>query len=210
MASFYGAQMSAMDNATRNAGEMIKQADDAVQSFAPGDDHQGTDRNHLGRGSALMPSSTWKLEVPMAELTMTHGTGAPSAMSNRATGRITQVIGAVVDVQVRGASAGNLERTRNDEWRQPPCSRSRATPRRILGALRFDGHFRRPRARPGGDRYRRARSRCRSARRRLGASSMSSASRWMRWARSRPTTLRADPSAGALLCRASDRGADPR
>jgi F-type H+/Na+-transporting ATPase subunit beta len=35
----------------------------------------------------------------MAELTMTHGTGAPSAMSNRATGRITQVIGAVVDVK---------------------------------------------------------------------------------------------------------------
>ena len=35
----------------------------------------------------------------MAELTMTHGTGAPSSMSNRATGRITQVIGAVVDVK---------------------------------------------------------------------------------------------------------------
>jgi F-type H+/Na+-transporting ATPase subunit beta len=35
----------------------------------------------------------------MAELTMTHPTGAPSSMSNRATGRITQVIGAVVDVK---------------------------------------------------------------------------------------------------------------
>src|SRR5437588_6525302 len=35
----------------------------------------------------------------MAELTMTHPTGGPSPMSNRPTGRITQVIGAVVDVK---------------------------------------------------------------------------------------------------------------
>jgi F-type H+-transporting ATPase subunit beta len=35
----------------------------------------------------------------MAELTMTHPTRGPSDMSNRATGRITQVIGAVVDVK---------------------------------------------------------------------------------------------------------------
>jgi F-type H+-transporting ATPase subunit beta len=35
----------------------------------------------------------------MAELTMTDPTGAPSSASNRATGRITQVIGAVVDVK---------------------------------------------------------------------------------------------------------------
>ena len=35
----------------------------------------------------------------MAELTMTHPTRGPSDMSNRPTGRITQVIGAVVDVK---------------------------------------------------------------------------------------------------------------
>src|SRR3954454_19349636 len=35
----------------------------------------------------------------MAELTLTHPTGTPSSTSNRATGRITQVIGAVVDVK---------------------------------------------------------------------------------------------------------------
>ena len=52
-ASIYGAQMSAMDNATRNAGEMIKKQTIALQPHAPGEDHQGTDRDHLGRRGAL-------------------------------------------------------------------------------------------------------------------------------------------------------------
>ena len=52
-ASFFGAQMSAMDNATRNAGEMVKKYTLALQPHPPGDDHQGTDRNHLGRRGAL-------------------------------------------------------------------------------------------------------------------------------------------------------------
>ena len=52
-ASEQGARMSAMDNATRNAGDMIKQADAELQPHAPGDDHQGTDRDHLGRRGAL-------------------------------------------------------------------------------------------------------------------------------------------------------------
>ena len=52
-ASFFGAQMSAMDNATRNAGDMIKQADAGLQPPASGADHQRTHRNHFGRGSAL-------------------------------------------------------------------------------------------------------------------------------------------------------------
>ena len=55
IASFFGAQMSAMDNATRNAGEMVKKYTLALQPHAPGDDHQGTDRNHLGRRGALNP-----------------------------------------------------------------------------------------------------------------------------------------------------------
>ena len=52
-ASEQGARMSAMDNATRNAGEMIRKQTHHLQPHAPGDDHQGTDRDHLGRRSAL-------------------------------------------------------------------------------------------------------------------------------------------------------------
>ena len=56
-ASFYGAQMTAMDNATRNAGDMIQQADAHLQPHAPGDDHQGTDRDHLRRRGAVTRSA---------------------------------------------------------------------------------------------------------------------------------------------------------
>ena len=38
-AGFYGSQMTAMDNATRNAGDMIKKLVDPVQPPAPGGDH---------------------------------------------------------------------------------------------------------------------------------------------------------------------------
>ena len=52
-ASFYGAQMTAMDNATRNAGDMIKKLTLQIQPLAPGLDHQGTDRDHLRRRGHL-------------------------------------------------------------------------------------------------------------------------------------------------------------
>ena len=52
-ASFYGSQMSAMDNATRNAGEMIKKQTQIYNRSRQGNDYQRTYRNHLGRGSAL-------------------------------------------------------------------------------------------------------------------------------------------------------------
>ena len=52
-ASEQGARMTAMDNATRNAGEMLQEADHQIQPVAPGADHQGTHRNHLRRGSAV-------------------------------------------------------------------------------------------------------------------------------------------------------------
>ena len=52
-ASEQGARMSAMDNATRNAGEMIRKQTLHLQPHAPGDDHQGTDRDHLRRRGAL-------------------------------------------------------------------------------------------------------------------------------------------------------------
>ena len=53
-ASFYGAQMSAMDNATRNAGDMIRKQTLHLQPHPAGDDHQGTDRDHLRRRGALI------------------------------------------------------------------------------------------------------------------------------------------------------------
>ena len=52
-ASEQGARMSAMDNATRNAGEMIKKQTMLYNRSRQAHDHQGTDRNHLGRRGAL-------------------------------------------------------------------------------------------------------------------------------------------------------------
>ena len=49
----HGARMSAMDSATRNAGDMINKLTLQVQPSASGADHQRAHRNHLGRGSAL-------------------------------------------------------------------------------------------------------------------------------------------------------------
>ena len=50
----HGARMTAMDNATRNAGDMIKRLTPELQPRAPGEHHQGTDRDHLRRRSALI------------------------------------------------------------------------------------------------------------------------------------------------------------
>ena len=55
-ASEQGAKMTAMDNATRNAGDMIDRYTLELQPHASGADHQGTDRNHLGRRGALRPT----------------------------------------------------------------------------------------------------------------------------------------------------------
>ena len=52
-ASEQGARMSAMDNATRNAGDMINKLTIKLQPPAPGQHHQRADRDHLGRRSAL-------------------------------------------------------------------------------------------------------------------------------------------------------------
>ena len=50
----HGARMTAMDNATRNAGDMIKRLTLELQPRAPGEHHQGTDRDHLRRRSRLI------------------------------------------------------------------------------------------------------------------------------------------------------------
>ena len=57
-ASFYGAQMTAMDNATRNAGDMIDRLTLRYNRTAPGADHQGADRDHLRRRSGIVIRET--------------------------------------------------------------------------------------------------------------------------------------------------------
>jgi F-type H+-transporting ATPase subunit gamma len=53
-ASEQGARMSAMDNATRNAGDMINQVLTIQYNRSPsGRDHQRAYRNHFGRRGAL-------------------------------------------------------------------------------------------------------------------------------------------------------------
>ena len=64
---------------------------------------------------------------------------------------------------VRRASAGDPERARNHQRRQPPGARSRAASWRIDRAHHRDGHLRRSGARSGSHRHRRSRFRFRSA-----------------------------------------------
>ncbi len=64
-----------------------QQADDQVQSSAPGQHHQRTDRDHLGRRSALNEPA--------------HEDDRQMAASNKV-GKISQVMGAVVDVKFDG------------------------------------------------------------------------------------------------------------
>ena len=52
-AGFYGSQMTAMDNATRNAGDMINRLTIQYNRQRQAVDHDRTDRNHFGRRSAL-------------------------------------------------------------------------------------------------------------------------------------------------------------
>ena len=155
-ASEQGARMSAMDNATRNAGDMIKQADIDLQPVASGDDHQGTDRDHLGRRGALTPCSALKgsrfkdAPSPAASRRLWFMTFA----ANRAVGHITQVIGAVVDVKFDGAPARDSERARDHQQRQPSGARSCAASRREHRALHRHGHLRGPDPRPGSHGHR--------------------------------------------------------
>ena len=87
----------------------------------------------------------------MAELTMTRPTSAAPQAAANATGRITQVIGAVVDVQFDGHLPEILNALETDNQRQPPRARGGAAARREHRALHRHGHVRGPRARPGGD-----------------------------------------------------------
>ena len=72
-ASEQGSRMTAMDNATRNAGDMIdRETDDPVQPFAPGRDHERADRDYFGRRGALRRRRPWP------KLARSHRSSAPS------------------------------------------------------------------------------------------------------------------------------------
>ena len=75
-ASEQGARMSAMDSATRNAGDMINKLSIKLQSPAPGADHQGTHRNHFGRRGAL--DETREGTIQMAKKPATKASGKSS------------------------------------------------------------------------------------------------------------------------------------
>ena len=78
------------------------------------------------------------------------------ATTHNVVGKITQVIGAVVDVQFEGHLPAILERAGDQEPRQPPGAGSRPASRRVDRAHHRHGLDRRPGARPGGQRHRRA------------------------------------------------------
>ena len=52
-AGFFASQMAAMDNATRNAGDLIKALTIQMNRTRQAQDHQGADRNHLRRRRRL-------------------------------------------------------------------------------------------------------------------------------------------------------------
>ena len=68
---------------------------------------------------------------------------AQMANAANSTGRVTQVIGAVVDVKFDGELPPILNALETDNQRLAPGAGSRAAPGRELRALHRDGHFRR-------------------------------------------------------------------
>ena len=109
---------------------------------------------------------------------------------------------------VRGPSAGDSQRAGDQEPGQPPGARSRPAPRRVDRAHHRHGYQRRPRARPGGDRYRPAD--CGAGRRRHARPHHQRDRRAGR--RGGPGAAQGDaphPSGGAVLHRSVDRGGNP-
>ena len=145
IAAFFGAQMTAMENATKNAGEMIA-AHASVQPRSSGGDHQGAARDHRRRRGSQGVTTPW----------------LPTDYSPNSMGRVVQVIGPVVDVAFDSAelpeinTALLLTNPAIDERAGQPDRRGRSAPRRAHGPLRRDGHDRRPRPRPAGEEHQRA------------------------------------------------------
>ena len=123
-ASFFGAQMTAMDNATRNAGDMVKKIrlryNRTRQAMITKDDARSSGRR------ACDP-----------DLTGFHSARNRRIRSRRrmvnipnATGRITQVISSRRRRQVRQLPAADPRRAQDNQQRQPPRARSRPAARR--------------------------------------------------------------------------------
>ena len=75
--------MTAMDNATRNAGEMIDKLTLTYNRTRQAIDHQRADRNHFGRRSAV----NWHRTIGLAKFRRM----VRMNMATNAVGRITQV-----------------------------------------------------------------------------------------------------------------------
>ena len=126
-----------------------------------------------------------------------------------AKGHVRQVMGAVVDVQFDEQLPGDPERARDRQSRQPSRARSRPASRREHRAHRRHGLDRRPGARPGGGRHRRADRRA-GRRGDLGPHHERGRRGGRRGWPDQDRREAADPRAGAVLCRPVDRGRDPR
>ena len=114
-----------------------RQADHRLQPLAPAGDHQRTDRDYFGRGSAL-------------EGTENTANGNRSSRQDHPGHRCRR------RRAVRGAPARDPQRARNREQRRAAGPRSRAAPGRIHRAHHRDGLDRRPGARRKGHRHRQA------------------------------------------------------
>ena len=157
-AGFYGSQMTAMDNATRNAGDMINRLSIQIPE-PPGGNHDRTHRNHLGRRSALTELKARK----------TDGHRRPETKprkESRAEGGCRRNQGSGSDEQphrprcpghrrrrrrrLRGRPSADPHRARDRQPRQPPGPRGRAAPRRERRPHDRHGLDRRPDPRPDG------------------------------------------------------------
>ncbi len=172
-AGFFAAQMTAMDNATRNAGDMIASLTLQMNRSPPGADHQGADRDHLRRRSDL-DRTRWTMATTTAAKKPAAPRPLPSARpprpphpeGDRREGRRHRQAGSDHRRRrrrrVRGRPAGDPERAGNHQHRPadrqalPPGAGSRPAPGREHRARHRHGHHRRPDPRPARDRHRQA------------------------------------------------------
>ena len=129
--------MTAMDNASRNAGEVIKKLTLQMNRSRQASITKELDRDHLRRRSRLR----------------IQGKGTFMATNN--IGTITQITGAVVDVRFEGELPNILNALHVEHRRPQAGARGGAASGRVGGPRHRDGHDRRPGARREGGRHRR-------------------------------------------------------
>ena len=126
--------MSAMDNATRNAGDMIDKLTIEYNRSRQAVDYKRADRDYLGRGSALRNRRNENGE-------------------SKQVGKIVQVIGAVVDVQFQDALPEILNALETDNNGQKLDPRSCTALGRKHSSHNCDGRDRRSGTWPRSDRH---------------------------------------------------------